>query len=247
MYCVYKYINPITEECLYVGKTGNIRNRHSEHLTNKKEDWCNRDLRFEYMVLDDKYVMDFYEMYLINKLKPKFNKVGKGKMNTNKILFSYDSGWKEYLKEDFAIDLKDLGYGVTYEVDECSLDILKNLKELSINKEISVENRGIKISCFLRGKNTEVEINNFELTVLKVSYSTLGDNRSEKLILMESENTSKKIDIIINFDFLKKIVEDPLMPKADIIDLNSQVNDILKIIDIDCEWDKLSDYCSTSY
>ncbi|HBG1040861.1 endonuclease [Clostridioides difficile] len=247
MHCVYKYINPITEECLYVGKTENICNRHSDHLTNKKEDWCNQDLRFEYMMLDDKYVMDFYEMYLINKLKPKFNKVGKGKMDKNKILFSYDSVWKEYLKEDFSIDLKALGYGITYQVDECSLDILKKLKELSINKEISIKNRDIKISCFLQGKNTEVETNNFGLTVLKVVYSTLGSNGLENLILMESENTSKKIDIIIKFDFLKKIAEDPLMPKTSIKDLNSQVNDILKIIDINCEWDRLFDYCSTSY
>lgn len=246
MYYVYKYIDPATEECLYVGETENICNRHSTHLTDKKEYWCSEDLRFEYMALDDKYVMDFYEMYLINKLKPRFNKIGKGKMNANKISFSYDSEWKEYLKEDFIVDLKTQDYGITCEVDEYALDILKNLKELSINKEISIENRDIKISCFLQGNNAEVKINNFSLTVLKVIYSTLGNNGLEKLILMVSENTSKKIDIIINFDFLKKIVEDPLMSKASIKDLNGQVNDILKIIDINCEWDKLSEYCSAN-
>ncbi len=41
-------------------------------------------------------------------------------------------------------------------------------------------------------------------------------------------------------------MKDPLMSKSDIKDLNSQVNDILKIIGVDCEWDKLSDYCNAN-
>lgn len=78
------------EECLYVGKIENICDRYVSYLSNKKENWCNKNLRFEYMELDNKYIMDFYEIYLINKLEFKFNIIGKGEMDIVKILFFYN-------------------------------------------------------------------------------------------------------------------------------------------------------------
>ncbi|WP_235701084.1 GIY-YIG nuclease family protein [Clostridioides difficile] len=102
MYYVYKYIDPATEECLYVGKTEDIYARHSSHLSNKEEDWCTKELILKYIELPRRYNMDFFEVYLINELNPIFNKLSKGDMDTEHIFFDYkEEDWSTYSEEDF--------------------------------------------------------------------------------------------------------------------------------------------------
>ncbi|MCC0654820.1 MULTISPECIES: endonuclease [unclassified Clostridioides] len=243
MYYVYKYIDPATEECLYVGKTENICDRHTSHLSNKKENWCNKNLRLEYMELDNKYTMDFYEIYLINKLEPKFN-IAKGEMDIEKTKFFYDGQWVIYSERDLMSSLASKRYGINYEVNAKMLHIMRKLKKISNNEEIFIGNENIKIKYSFE---TTLEGIDLEPCILSVAYKTLKESTVGTVISVKREYLSENVCLVIDNIFLNEIMKDPLMSKADIIDLNSQVNDILKIIDINCEWDKLSEYCSTSY
>lgn len=243
MYYVYKYINPDTEECLYVGKTENICDRHASHLSNKKENWCNKNLRLEYMELDNKYTMDFYEIYLINKLEPKFNITGKGEMDIAKTSFSYNGQWVIYLERDLMSSLASKRYGINYEVNAKMLGIMRKLKKISSNEEIFIGNENIRIKYYFE---TVLEGINLEPCILSVAYKTLKESTVGTVISVKREYLSENVCLIIDSIFLNEIMKDPLMSKSDIKDLNSQVNDILKIIGVDCEWDKLSDYCSVN-
>lgn len=240
MYYVYKYIDPATEECLYVGKTENICDRHASHLSNKKEIWCNKSLRLEYMELDSKYTMDFYEVYLINKLEPKFNVV-KGEMDIEKIKFSYDGQWVVYWEKDLISSLTLKKYGMDYKVNATMLRIMRKLKKVSSNEEIFVRNEDIKIRYSFETTLEGIEL---EPCIMSVAYKTLKESTVGTLISVKGK--SQSICLTIDSIFLNEIMKDPLMSKASIKDLNSQVNDILKIIGVDCEWDKLSDYCNAN-
>ncbi|EIJ0739990.1 GIY-YIG nuclease family protein [Clostridioides difficile] len=244
MHYVYKYINPDTEECLYVGKTENICDRHASHLSNKTENWCNKNLRLEYMELDNKYTMDFYEIYLINKLEPKFNIAGKGEKDIAKTSFSYNSQWVIYSERDLMSSLASKRYGINYEVNAKMLHIMRKLKKISDNEEIFIGNENIKIKYSFE---TTLEGIDLEPCILSVAYKTLKESTVGTVISVKREYLSENVCLVIDSIFLNEIMEDPLMPKTSIKDLNSQVNDILKIIDINCEWDRLFDYCSTSY
>ncbi|MDL5109926.1 endonuclease, partial [Clostridioides difficile] len=79
-----------------------------------------------------------------------------------------------------------------------------------------------------------------------VAYKTLKESTVGTVISVKREYLSENVCLIIDSIFLNEIMKDPLMSKSDIKDLNSQVNDILKIIGVDCEWNKLSDYCSAN-
>ncbi|WP_227847231.1 hypothetical protein [Clostridioides sp. ZZV15-6598] len=79
---------------------------------------------------------------------------------------------------------------------------------------------------------------------MSVAYKTLKESTVGTLISVKGK--SQSICLTIDSIFLNKILKDPLMSKASIKDLDGQVNDILKIININCEWDKLSDYCSAN-
>ncbi|HID1218347.1 TPA: endonuclease [Clostridioides difficile] len=241
MYYVYKYIDPATEECLYVGKTENICDRHASHLSNKTENWCNESVRFEYMELDSKHTMDFYELYLINKLEPKFN-VAKGEMDIEKIKFSYDGQWVVYWERDLMSSLTLKKYGMDYKVNAKMLRIMRKLKKVSSNEEIFIGNENIKIRYSFETTLEGIEL---EPHIMSVAYKTLKESEVGTLISVKGE--SQSICLVIDSILLNEIIKNPLMSKENIKDLNSQVNDILKIIDINCEWDKLSDYCSTSY
>ncbi|HCQ5573995.1 TPA: GIY-YIG nuclease family protein, partial [Clostridioides difficile] len=125
MYYVYKYIEPENDNCVYVGKTKNLSNRHGEHLTNKKEEWCTTKLKLEYIEVEDRYTTDYFEMYLINNLEPKYNKAGKGEIDTSNIVFELKNGiWKEYSKDIFLkeINSKKLNVSVRCEVNENRLE-----------------------------------------------------------------------------------------------------------------------------
>ncbi|MDU1456201.1 MAG: hypothetical protein E6912_15530 [Paeniclostridium sordellii] len=55
----------------------------------------------KYIAVPDKYNLNFLEMYLINKEMPKYNSVGKNRMDDEFIKIEFNPEWKNYTKEDF--------------------------------------------------------------------------------------------------------------------------------------------------
>ncbi|NMS92049.1 endonuclease, partial [Clostridioides difficile] len=106
---------------------------------------------------------------------------------------------------------------------------------------IGNENTRITSSC-----ETTAEGIDLESCILRGAYKRLKERKVGTLTSVKGEYTVENVCLIIDSIFLNEIMKDPLMSKSDIKDLNSQVNDILKIIGVDCEWDKLSDYCSAN-
>lgn len=134
-------------------------------------------------------------------------------------------------------------YGINYEVNAKMLGIMRKLKKISSNEEIFIGNENIRIKYYFE---TVLEGINLEPCILSVAYKTLKESTVGTVISVKREYLSENVCLIIDSIFLNEIMKDPLMSKSDIKDLNSQVNDILKIIGVDCEWNKLSDYCSAN-
>jgi predicted transcriptional regulator len=72
---VYKFINK-EERIIYIGKTNNIKNRISQHLSkgHLSQECYNEINHIEYAEIDNKTNCCLYEVYYINKYKPKYNK-----------------------------------------------------------------------------------------------------------------------------------------------------------------------------
>lgn len=120
---------------------------------------------------------------------------------------------------------------------------MRKLKKISNNEEIFIGNENIKIKYSFE---TTLEGIDLEPCILSVAYKKLKESTVGTLISVKREYMPENVCLIIDSIFLNEIMKDPLMSKSDIKDLNSQVNDILKIIGVDCEWNKLSDYCSAN-
>ena len=61
-------------EVLYVGKTINIESRMRQHFGKDAEEWKMEVKNIKYMNCFTEIDMSIYEIYLINVLKPKYNK-----------------------------------------------------------------------------------------------------------------------------------------------------------------------------
>ena len=68
-YHIYKFYNE-TEECIYIGKTKNLKIRISEH---KNRTWWGEVVKITYANFNNSYELNVFEPYLIYKLKPKYN------------------------------------------------------------------------------------------------------------------------------------------------------------------------------
>lgn len=263
MYYVYKYIDPVTKECLYVGKTEYMYERNSSHLNNKKEDWCTKELILKYIELPSKRNMDFFEVYLINELNPRFNKLSKGDMDTKRIFFDYkDKDWNIYLEEDFTEKVKKKRTGrkrkieIKYDVSQKSINFLNKIKKINAKSEMLYENNVLNVLYNLENRDIEFFKNESDINLISYDFEILKSFGGCTLISMyrswtECIATNKEILIdielkirvgsLINLMELKPIFE------SEIIKIGKHFNDILKIIGIDCEWDKLSDYCNINY
>lgn len=62
------------KEVLYVGQTRNMKLRMAQHFGSQREKWKSEVVKIEYMNCYNEVDMNIYEIYLINKLKPKYNK-----------------------------------------------------------------------------------------------------------------------------------------------------------------------------
>ena len=72
-----------SNEVLYVGKTRDMKSRMNQHFGVAKESWKDDVSYIKYMNCYTEVDMSIYEIYLINKLKPKYNKSLLFSGNTN--------------------------------------------------------------------------------------------------------------------------------------------------------------------
>jgi len=70
---VYKFLNK-EKEIIYIGKSKNLNARLMSHFEYGKEKWKEEVEFIEYCEFKDGATMDIYEIYLIDKCKPKYNK-----------------------------------------------------------------------------------------------------------------------------------------------------------------------------
>ncbi|CEP42310.1 hypothetical protein [Paraclostridium sordellii] len=83
----------------------------------------------KYIEVPDKYNLNFLEMYLINKEIPKYNSVGKNRMDDEFIKIEFNPEWKNYTKEDFFKISNEKGkkLGIYYIIDIDNMNLLKSL------------------------------------------------------------------------------------------------------------------------
>lgn len=67
---IYKFIS--NRGVIYVGKTIDSNTRFAHHLD---KNWINEVVEVEYVELYNRSDMDIYELYYIDKYKPKYNKI----------------------------------------------------------------------------------------------------------------------------------------------------------------------------
>ncbi|HEL2795043.1 TPA: GIY-YIG nuclease family protein [Clostridioides difficile] len=234
MYYVYKYIESANNNCVYVGKTKNLSNRHAEHLTNKKEEWCTERLKLEYIEVEDRYTTDYFEMYLINKLEPKYNKAGKGEINTSNVVFELKNGtWKEYSRDIFLkeINSKRLNVSVRCEVNKNRLKVLKEINKKNRSSNITYQNGNLIIKYNYDARRYFEDL--IEGNIIGVDYNALKYSGGANVISWEIDSVIVRLSTL---NHLKKCLP---YPEEEMFELNNIVNEVLKIIGLDLTWDKL--------
>ena len=102
------------ENVLYVGKTTSMKRRMYQHFKVDFEDW-KLDVKYiKYMMLKTEIDMSIYEIFLINKLKPKYNTSlrFKGETSINLrytlIPYNYNYNYNKYsvISKEDAINMK---------------------------------------------------------------------------------------------------------------------------------------------
>lgn len=68
---IYKFFNK-QNECVYVGKTTHLKSRFYQH--SNTQPWFNEVTRIEYAQCVKEFMIDIYELFYINTIKPKYNK-----------------------------------------------------------------------------------------------------------------------------------------------------------------------------
>ncbi|CEP50416.1 hypothetical protein [Paraclostridium sordellii] len=83
----------------------------------------------KYIEVPDKYNLNFLEMYLINKEMPKYNSVGKNRMDDEFIKIEFNPEWENCTKEDFFKISNEKGkkLGIYYIIDIDNMNLLKSL------------------------------------------------------------------------------------------------------------------------
>lgn len=71
-YYIYRFLDE-TNKVLYVGQTINLNGRIRQHFVFQRKDWHDEVQKIEFKEYEYKNEMNIYEIYYINKLKPKYN------------------------------------------------------------------------------------------------------------------------------------------------------------------------------
>lgn len=99
------------ENVLYVGKTTSMKRRMYQHFKVDFEDW-KLDVKYiKYMMLKTEIDMSIYEIFLINKLKPKYNTSlrfkGETSINLRYTLIPYNYNKYSVISKEDAINIKN--------------------------------------------------------------------------------------------------------------------------------------------
>ena len=98
MYYIYKHYDK-HGQVIYCGKTTRMNNRQREHL--QKSIWKDNIHKITFCEVENKTIMDLYEIYLINTINPKFNTQDKRNDGLECVNF------KNYEFMDYDIDLAE--------------------------------------------------------------------------------------------------------------------------------------------
>ena len=241
MFFVYRYIDIDTNECLYVGKTKDLYKRHSTHLCNSKEEWCHKDLKLEYRVLPDRYNMDFYEIYMINKLNPKYNVVGQQRMDISNIHFTYSSKWESYSKDKFLKEFieKNGDYGISYDINQ---DILDIVSKWDLTPTIKISKKTKYIHFTFKEEEIIKYIDKFSYIVLDVRYKCIGVSGGCSLISFEKNyGCNGEYEFILRLEVLKNIESHLLKPDEDLKLLSIEINKFIYLMGIERSWNEIYD------
>lgn len=98
MHYVYRYTN--NREIIYIGITDDLCRRKKEYKRN--DIWYHNELRYEFIEVDNKYIVKVYEEYLINRDSPKENRASKNNYNVDEIKFNIEEIWKLVMLEEIG-------------------------------------------------------------------------------------------------------------------------------------------------
>lgn len=104
----YIYKHTLNNEVVYIGKTTNMSARQQAHSRDKE--WFKDDILIEYCEVENKTIMDLYEVYLINNLNPKYNTKDKRNDELDYIRF------KDYDFLDYKINFDELRRNVRIKI-----------------------------------------------------------------------------------------------------------------------------------
>nr|DAU04084.1 MAG TPA: UvrC binding protein [Caudoviricetes sp.] len=249
MYYLYKYLDPTTGECLYIGQTKNLYTRHLNHLSNKNEQWCNNSIIMQYLEVPDKYNLDFLEMYLINIESPKYNTVGKNRMDCEFIRIEFNPEWQIYTKEDFLKNSieKGIELGVTYKFNNTNYVVLKTLIEKNYPSKINYNQSNLSVEFEVNEAMFNLINCNYLLDMSYIAPCIEGESfiiviERSKSLDKNSKYISGKIEFKLHLKSFSKIINKLFEPTKELYEIIDIVNEFLKIIRIDKDWEQVLNY-----
>lgn len=192
--CIYKFYDS-DNQLLYVGKTIDLANRLSQHRCYlEEEEWKDDVVRITYIPEDNDCNLEIYETYLINTLRPKYNK---DKVYKNSPNFTLDIG------EEIELDLEVSDY---IETRGSFLDIAFKYDIGVISKEDACKLQP-KLREFINelGKD-RLKANSYHITKLTKELDNVRKLR--ELITPENYTFSNEFQCLIYQGVLKPLVDD---------------------------------------
>jgi hypothetical protein len=203
---------------LYIGKTNDLKTRLGTHIRRnpiyKKE--CNR---IEIYIIESQIDMDIYETYLINVMKPLYNK---DKVFIDK--FPSDSNQDLYVNSNLYTDFQSDRYkDVSIELNNANERLLQKIKRMRIDYKLELESimKTTPAEAFIKNQETiknlrksikslsqhikELEEQNHRLFRLK---EVKPDKLNDKLSLESKRQESLIIKQSVDNDLLEFEIDD---------------------------------------
>lgn len=154
-YYVYRYIH--NNEIIYIGKTNDLNRRDKEHKSDK---WYHDELKYEYIQVDNEFIAQLYEVYLINRDNPKENIASKNNYNVDDIKFNIEESWK-------SVSIKERGNKA--KIKKCNeKNVKKSNKALVMERQIQdIDDKFIELISKYKQEIIKIYYDEYEfLTVI---------------------------------------------------------------------------------
>lgn len=180
MYFIYKFYDK-EDKLLYVGESINIPNRMSAHLS--ENSWKKKEIKkILYAKCKTKTDMDLYEVFYINKLKPKYN--------------------IQHLNDDApSFELPELEFKLYNHVKKIKITKSEVKKERIYNNKIeikridSINNFDRKVLKYILSFENEIEIRYREV----LHYLNLEYNEENKIRILKFIRKLSTLTIYLNY------------------------------------------------